>query len=162
MKNAKDVVCKADALFKEKFGRSYGGLIENYRCDNADFVTVTLGSMTGAAKEAADMARQAGVKAGVLKIKCLRPFPVEAIRALIRGKKALAVVDRDVSFGFGTGIVYQEIRSAAQGERLALMPYIGGLGGEDLTVQMFSDIISDMQNAHEDAEADCIWLSRRK
>jgi len=162
MKKAKKVINKVDDLFKKQFGRSYGGLIENYECDDADFVIVTLGSMTGAAKEAVDIARQKDVKVGVLKIRCLRPFPTEEVIDLLRDKKALAVVDRNVSFGLGTGIVYQEMRSAVQGENIILFPYIGGLGGEDLTVQMFSDIINDLQNAHEDTKSDCIWLSRRE
>ena len=37
-------------MYGEKFGRSYGGAVEEYRCDDADYVIVTMGSMTGVAR----------------------------------------------------------------------------------------------------------------
>ena len=45
-----------------RFGRRFAPLVEEYRLDGADYAIMTLGSMTGAAKDAIDEARDAGRK----------------------------------------------------------------------------------------------------
>ncbi len=43
-----------DRELQRVFGRSHGGLIEEYRCEDADIVLLTMGSSTGTAREAID------------------------------------------------------------------------------------------------------------
>lgn len=161
MQGAISEINRVDADFGQVFGRSYGGTVDGYRLDDADYVIVTLGSMSGAAKEAADLARAAGLAAGVLRIRCLRPFPVEAVRERLAERKAVAVVDRSVSFGWNTGIVFQEVRSALYGLTVPLVPYIGGLGGEDLRVDMFRRVFADLKQAGAvEAAPSARWLLR--
>ena len=64
MLNAVEKIKAADKAFGETFGRSYGGAVEEYRCDDADYVIVTMGSMTGVAKDRVDKARADGKKVG--------------------------------------------------------------------------------------------------
>lgn len=146
MERAKEVIDRVDREFHSAFGRSYGGQVEAYRTTDAEFLMVTMGSPSGTAKVAVDMAREKGIAAGLLKVRALRPFPRERIVEHLTGKKAVAVIDRNVCFGWGTGVVYQEMRSAlgAQAAGMTLVNYIGGLGGSDIRVQHLVQVIDRM------------------
>jgi pyruvate ferredoxin oxidoreductase alpha subunit/phenylglyoxylate dehydrogenase alpha subunit len=161
--NALDVIDEVDKLFADQFGRSYGGLIEEYRMEDAKIAIVTTGSMTGAAKEAVDMKRKDGLKVGLVKIRALRPFPKERICKALANVEAFGVVDKNVSFGWNTGVIYQEIKSALyEGARIVpSVPFIGGLGGEDLTIPMMLSAIDKIDEAaKENKNKQCIWLTR--
>ncbi|WP_422484717.1 pyruvate ferredoxin oxidoreductase [Gudongella sp. DL1XJH-153] len=165
MDNAKRVIKEVNDEFAEKFGRDYFGLVEPYRMEDAEYVLVTLGSLTGSARIAVDMARDNGVKVGLVKIRCLRPFPKDEVMELLSGKKAIGVVDRNVSFGWHTGIVYQEIKSAISTQTaVPTVPFIGGLGGEDLTTELMSEAIVKVVEAGEDGtiENKAHWLINTK
>lgn len=136
-RRALELIDKLDEEFGRTFGRHYGGLIEEYRNDDSEVALVTMGSMTGVAREAVDQAREQGKKVGLVKLRSVRPFPGRRIVAALKGKKAFGVVDRSVSFGWGTGITYPEIcatlyRGSCQ---IPSLSFIGGLGGEDVTIE---------------------------
>jgi pyruvate ferredoxin oxidoreductase alpha subunit/phenylglyoxylate dehydrogenase alpha subunit len=142
MQNAKKVICDTYAEFEKRFGRGYGGLVDLYEAGDADYLLVTMGSMTGAARVAVDRVRERGVKAGLLKVRSLRPFPQKEIAEAVKGRKGIGVVDRNVSFGWNTGIVYQEVMAATSAQDwVPAVPFVGGLGGEDLTVELMEDAI---------------------
>lgn len=166
MMRALTVIEEVDAGFAARFGRSYGGLVEAYRMDGAEVALVTLGSMTGAARVAVDEARDRGIAAGLVKIRSLRPFPEEKVKGLLDGVKAYGVVDRNVSFGRGTGIVYQEVRSAMAScdREIPALSFMGGLGGEDLTVDLFVKAIDMVNEAAGSGRrhSGSTWLIREK
>ncbi|MDP6495288.1 MAG: transketolase C-terminal domain-containing protein, partial [Dehalococcoidia bacterium] len=113
MQRAKDVVVEVYREFAERFGRSYGnGLIETYRIEDADLVLVTMGTMAGIARDAVDNLRQQGVRVGLLKLRCFRPFPDEDIQEALSGAKKVLVLDRACSPGSRGGITYTEICAA--------------------------------------------------
>ena len=64
----------------------------------------------------------------------------------LNGKKAYAVIDKSVSFGWNTGVLYNEIKSAVSDLDRAItsMPAIGGLGGADISVDMLLDCIKKL------------------
>ena len=76
MQNALRVIREVHAAWGERFGRYHAPLVEEYRLDDADYALVTIGSMTGAAKDAVDIARDKGEAVGLIKIKTFRPFPL--------------------------------------------------------------------------------------
>lgn len=161
--NALALFDEIDADYGRRFGRSYGGAIEEYRCDGAEYVLVTMGSMTGAAKESIDRAREKGMPVGLLKVRMVRPFPAARIAKVLSGKKAYGVIDRNVSFGWNTGIIYAEIGSAMNRAGLVVpsVPFICGLGGEDITmahVDYAIERISETADAKRSGET--IWLNR--
>lgn len=143
MLGAAEVVAKAEARFAEVFGRSYPGLVEEYRTADAEVVLVTLGSIAGLAKEAADRLRSEGVAAGVLRIRYMRPFPTEQIARVLSGARAVGVLEKDVSFG-AEGTVFTNVNSALQqaGSGVPTFNFIGGLGGDDISPQQMDDVFA--------------------
>ena len=130
------VVEEADQKFKGIFGRSYGGMTNSYRCEDADYILLTLGSVTGLARTVADDLRKEGVKAGVLKLRFLRPFPHEEIAQALRGAKRVGVLEKDISFGY-EGTVYTNVNAALarHGVLKETHNFIGGLGGRDISYE---------------------------
>lgn len=135
MQSALHVIDTVDEEFYCAFGRKYGGTIEEYRLDDAEAVLITIGSMTGAAKEAVDHLRRQGERVGLIKVRVLRPFPAERLLKALKFAKAVGVFDRSVSFGWNSGALYQEMLTALgrQGFVLPSVSFIGGLGGADIS-----------------------------
>jgi pyruvate/2-oxoacid:ferredoxin oxidoreductase alpha subunit len=119
----------------ELTGRSYG-LVEEYRNSDAEVVLVAAGTPALTAQVAVDNLRERGIPAGLLRLRVFRPFPADAIRYALAGKKAVVVLDRNCSFGHH-GIFHQEIKSALYDLPAADHPpvrgVIAGLGGRDIT-----------------------------
>ena len=109
MQNARGVIREAHDEYSQMFGRSYGnGLIESYRVDDAELVLVAMGAVVGICREAVDAYRKRGVKIGLLKIRCFRPFPEEDIKQALSHTKKVLVLDRACSPG-SEGILYIEV-----------------------------------------------------
>ena len=127
--------------FNQQFGR-YHGLVENFQADDADYLFVMMGCFATKAKQAVIQLREAGIKIGLLRIRLLRPFPEQALINSFSGKKALAVIDQNLSMGKG-GVLHSEITSVLYGVSDAppiVASFIGGLGGRDISQQEFFQI----------------------
>uniref|UniRef100_A0A7V3ZY67 Pyruvate ferredoxin oxidoreductase n=1 Tax=candidate division WOR-3 bacterium TaxID=2052148 RepID=A0A7V3ZY67_UNCW3 len=155
MEKAVEIFEKEGKLFGEMFGRTYD-LVEEYMMDDADYVIVTVGATTSTARVAIQELRKQGEKVGLLKLRVIRPFPFQKIREALKDRKKVAVLDRNISFGYH-GIFYQEIKSALYPlkEKPKVHGYIAGLGGRDITVKDFIDIYHDMKNREEMEEI--VW-----
>ena len=161
MKAALAVIDEVDAKFAAAFGRSYGGCINTYRMEDADFALVTVGGMTGTARDAVDEARERGIRAGVVKLRFIRPFPAERVKEALAGVKGFAVVDRSVSFGWNAGPMYVET-CAALGEAVngkARFSAIGGLGGADISMAHMERVIEALAAAAAPGGRDTLWLT---
>jgi pyruvate ferredoxin oxidoreductase alpha subunit/phenylglyoxylate dehydrogenase alpha subunit len=164
MRNALRVIEEVHAEWERRFGRRYAPLVEDYRLEDADFALLTLGSMTGAAKDAVDEARAAGRRVGLIKIKTFSPFPAEALLRSLRGVKALGVVDRSVAFRWNCGPMFQETQGVLYrlGRRLPAQSFIGGLSGADITVDHFHRVIDATEALMRRPEWFCdepVWLN---
>ena len=148
---ARDAVAETERAFAEIFGRNYSGLIENYRTDDADYVIVTLGSIAGLCRETADRLRESGVKAGVVRIRYMRPFPNEEIAEVLSNVKSYAVLEKDISFG-NEGAVFTNVNSALKkaGVSVKGYNYIGGLGGQNISASDIEKIYSDIAKGTDD------------
>jgi pyruvate ferredoxin oxidoreductase alpha subunit len=134
--------------FSERFGRRHEAL-ESYRLEDAELAFVMMGCFATKAKQAVDQLRDAGWKIGLLRPRLLRPFPVGHIRRALAGKRAVAVIDQNLSMGKG-GVLHAEFASALYGQADApaiLASYIGGLGGRDIPLEEFYDMAGDLREA---------------
>ena len=145
--NAKKVVTEAEEKFEKIFGRKYTGLTENYQTEDAEYILITIGSISGLVKETVDKLRNDGKKAGLIRIRYLRPFPNEEIVSAVKNAKALAVLEKDVSFG-NEGTVYTNVNSALQkaGVSIPVSNFIGGLGGKNISADDIENIFSELKS----------------
>jgi 2-oxoisovalerate ferredoxin oxidoreductase alpha subunit len=152
-KNALPVYKEVEKEYKKLFGKYFGGPVDCYKCDDADVVFTSQGSMGAEAKDAIDELRDEGYKAGNARMRMYRPFPVDEIKELGSRVKAFASFDRGVSYGFG-GPVANDIRSTLYHtkHRPMVKSYIGGLGGRDMTVPDIKAVILDTFKAVESGE----------
>jgi pyruvate/2-oxoacid:ferredoxin oxidoreductase alpha subunit len=157
MDSVKEVADRVDREFKEAFGRGYG-TIESVMADDAEGVLVTAGSITSTARITIKALRGQGHKIGLLKIRLFRPFPVEAVQKALRGKKKIAVIDRNISLG-GGGIFCQELRAALvhTPDHPLTYSYIAGIGGTDVTPDVIQKIALDFMNRSEPIDQP-IWI----
>lgn len=134
MTYSKKVITDVDEEFSKQFGRKYGGMVEEYRCEDADYVLVTLGSVTGLSRIVVDELRQEGLKVGVFKIRFLRPFPEDEVINLAKHVKGIGVLEKDISFGY-EGTVYTNVNSSIvkSGVSVASYNFVAGLGGRDIS-----------------------------
>ena len=147
MKNALKKIQEINSEFAQISGRSYGnGLIESYKLDDAEVAVVCVGSTAGTLKVVIDELRQEGIKAGLLRLRTFRPLPVEEIRNALKNAKAIAVMDKSMSFGGFGGAVYHEVRHALYDEKThpPIVNYIYGLGGRDTNPIAFRGIFEDL------------------
>ncbi len=144
MESAKEHIISADMEFKQQFGRSCGGLFEEYRCDDADAVLVIAGSAAGTAKDVADSLRATGDKVGVLKLRVFRPFPSKELASALSHVPVVGVLDRSYTFGDG-GNIFNETRSALfGGEGVRMKSYVAGLGGRDIRINDLKWVFKDL------------------
>jgi pyruvate ferredoxin oxidoreductase alpha subunit len=143
MELAPDVIKKVGKEYGELTGREFA-LIHPFEMKDAEVAVIALGSTAGTARVAVKSMRKKGVKAGMIKIRVFRPFPYEELQNLLKGVKALAVMDRSDSFGAFGGPVFSEIRSAMMKQDIEVVNYIYGLGGRDIRQDQVEQVISDM------------------
>ena len=145
--NAKTVISEAEQKFENIFGRKYTGLTENYKTEDAEYILITLGSISGLVREIVDKLRDDGEKVGLLKIRYMRPFPNEEIAQAVQNAKAVAVLEKDISFG-NEGAVYTNVNSALQkaGINIPSSNYIGGLGGKNISPNEIENIFAEMKD----------------
>lgn len=146
--DAKEVIKEVDDSFKKAFGRGYGGLVEAYQCEDAEYIMVSLGSTTGTCRAVVDALREEGWKVGVLKIRFMRPFPEDEIIELTKSAKAIGVIDRDISFGY-EGTVLTNVNSALSkaNSSIVKLNFIAGLGGRDISKENIREAFQDLKEA---------------
>jgi pyruvate ferredoxin oxidoreductase alpha subunit len=148
MKNALAVIQQVNSEYATVSGRSHGnGLLDVYRLEDAEIAAVCLGSTAGTMKTVVDELRQEGVKAGLLRIRTFRPLPVEEIRRALENVKAVAVMDKSMSFGGNGGAVFHEVRHVLYDAETHpyVVNYIYGLGGRDTSPRELRTIYEDLQ-----------------
>lgn len=156
MEEARDVVKQVDEDFGKHFGRSYG-VVKPYRCEDAETILVTSGTVASTTRAVIDEMRDEGIKIGSLKIRLFRPFPFEEVFEVLSKAKKVAVIDRNISFGHH-GIFFQEVKSALYGRTdVPIVGYIAGLGGRDVTPKVIREI-ADKAISDKNPARDINWI----
>ena len=150
LERAKNKLDEIDRDYGEFFGRSYGGQIEEYRTKDADIVILASGSAVGTARTVVDAKRAQGIKVGLIKIRVFRPFPREKLIQAVKGKKAVAVIDRSVCFGWNCGPMYMELRALTpEIGTMPMLSFIDGLANIDITKPHIERVVDDLYNASQ-------------
>ncbi len=140
MGRARGVIKETASEFREKFKRSAGdGLIEKYNMENARYALVAMGSVCGTIKDVID-----GTDVGLVRIVSYRPFPVEELRAALKGVKSVGVIEKDVSIGIG-GALWIELKALIENPCYG---FVAGLGGRDIKLSDINKIIGDLKSGN--------------
>jgi pyruvate ferredoxin oxidoreductase alpha subunit len=174
--NSKNLICEEYQKYKKIFKNLYKeeknvlldtGLLEYYGPAKAEKIIITMGSLAGTAKDAADEANKkapSGMfaggkgKVGVLKVRTMRPWPGEEIAEALKkfGAKNVAVVEKDTSLG-GTAPMACEVRSSLMNKGLSsVKSFVVGLGGRDINAKTFETILEKTVPGGEEN----IWLGK--
>jgi pyruvate/2-oxoacid:ferredoxin oxidoreductase alpha subunit len=133
MDEALRLIPKAGEEFRALTGRGYG-LVDSYRAEDAEILLVTMGTIATTAEAAVDELREAGIAAGVVRVRVFRPFPGDAVANLVSAARTLVILDRNISLGSG-GILASELWAALAARDLhpEMRSFIAGVGGRDVT-----------------------------
>jgi pyruvate ferredoxin oxidoreductase alpha subunit len=152
IENSRKVIKEVGKEFGNRFGRYYG-FYEPYKLEEAEYALVLMGSSTGAAKDMIDELRGKGEKVGLLKLRIFRPFPAAELKEALSGFKAVAVLERAFAPGSAGGPLFNEIRSALYDveKRPLILPYVYGLGGRNIGMEHFGNILEEMKEGYEES-----------
>ncbi|MCX6767524.1 MAG: thiamine pyrophosphate-binding protein [Candidatus Micrarchaeota archaeon] len=137
------------AEFGKAFGRKQAALVEEYQSSDAERVIVTMGSLSENVEIAVDELRAKGERVGLVRIKCFRPFPAEALAKALGGKKA-AVMEKDASYGY-EGALATELKAALKTDVLGI---VCGLGGRDVKLGDVKKVFEMLSRG----EKGTVWL----
>ncbi|TFG56562.1 MAG: pyruvate ferredoxin oxidoreductase [Methanomassiliicoccus sp.] len=146
IEHSREVIVEVEKEFAKAFGRSYGGLIDTYRMEDAKFAMLTLGTATGLARRTVDEMRAEGKKAGLIKLRFMRPFPFKELCEATKDLKSLGVFDRSVSFN-GGGPVHTEVAASLCNVPVTVTGHIAGIGGRDITPRHMRDMYDLVEKA---------------
>jgi pyruvate ferredoxin oxidoreductase alpha subunit len=155
MEKALEVIPQVGEEYGRLTGRYYG-LLDPYRLEDAEVAVVVLGSTAGTTRGVVDQLRGEGVAAGLLKVRCFRPFPAAAVGEALRGKRAVAVLDRAIAFGAQGNPLFTDVCTAlfSQGLSPKVVNYVYGLGGRDVTPRQIGQVFHDLLHIADTGEAD--------
>jgi pyruvate ferredoxin oxidoreductase alpha subunit len=136
MRNVPQVLQKVTKEYEKVSTRKYG-MIETFEMDDAETAILCMGSTAGTVRTVVRELRGKGKKVGGIKLWLYRPFPSEELVSVVCKLKALAVVERALSFGAPYGALGSDVASILQDceAKPKIVDNICGLGGRDISPQ---------------------------
>jgi pyruvate ferredoxin oxidoreductase alpha subunit len=143
---ALDEIPMVAAAFEAVVGRRSGGLVSEYRMEDAEIAVVAMGSVLGSVQDVVDDLRDAGVRIGVVGIKCFRPWPLDEVKQCLHGVDRVVVLNRAIAVGSGS-ILGQDVRLTLADSSTRVYDVVAGLGGRPVTRTgvrtMLDDVLAD-------------------
>ena len=69
------------------------------------------------------------------------------------------MIDKNVCFGWGTGVLYVELSAALKNLSIPVLDFIGGLGGSDITFDHFELAIDKtLQTSRKGPSQEVYWF----
>jgi pyruvate ferredoxin oxidoreductase alpha subunit len=164
MKNAQKVIPKVFEEFGDLTGRYYS-TVEKYHMEDADYALVGMGATSGTMHEVVDYLRDQGEKVGMVKIRQFRPFPVEEITNALKDVKGVMVMDRSLTFGSPSTILYNDIAASFVASRIPaplISSMIFGIGGRDVSSMDIYDIYHKLKQDVENDKPTHEWWNVRR
>lgn len=142
------------AQVSEKTGRSYH-LFDYYGAEDAEYVTVLMGSACEAMEEVIDQLISRGKKVGMVKVRLYRPFSEKHfLEAVPKTVKKIAVLDRTKEKGALGEPLYMDVRAAFYDADIQPIVLGGryGLGSKDTTpthlLAVFNNLFAEESKNH--------------
>jgi pyruvate ferredoxin oxidoreductase alpha subunit len=153
MKHALEAIPEVDAEYAKISGRGYG-FLHPYRMEDAEVALMGIGSTMGTVRHVVDQLRSEGVKAGLIKMRVFRPFPVEALIDTVGDLPVLGILDKAASFGAPGGPLYEEVKTVFYDEarKPIIKDFIHGLGGRDTSPDLMRGIYMDLLQARDEGK----------
>ncbi|MBD3191925.1 MAG: 2-oxoacid:acceptor oxidoreductase subunit alpha [Candidatus Heimdallarchaeota archaeon] len=126
-------LCDKILLNEEKIRKT-----ESYLVDDADILVISFGITSRSAKGAINLAREKGIKAGLLRLITIWPFPVSLVQELADKVKAIVVAE------INNGQIVKEVREVTQRSvPVILSSKLGGI------VHTPKEILSKIEEANK-------------
>jgi pyruvate ferredoxin oxidoreductase alpha subunit len=164
MDRSRQRIREIEADFNQNFSKDYKD-INTYHMEDAEYALLIMGSMTGTARVVAENLRRKGEKAGVISIRWFRPFPFERLAEILKGVRAVGVMDRAVTPGGASNPLFEDVASGLYGmkERPVLQSFVAGLGGRDVPTDEFEMMFNKTKEAARAGRArPCIYVGLRE
>jgi len=158
IRRAITVVEETDKAYLDRFGRGGHPLFEGYRCDDADYVALCMGSLSLQMRKVVDLLRDENIRAGAMGLRLFRPFPAEQLAQALANVKGIAVFEKAISYGY-EGPLASELKAALYNApaRPAVGNFILGLGGRTIKTE---DLHTAFKNFCQTPKADAqpTWI----
>ncbi len=165
MENARKLIPEIDREYGRRFGFEYGGHVDKYKCEDADLIILSMGTIGSEAKLAVDSLRKQGHKVGAARVRVFRPFPKDEIEKIAGNAQMLTVIDRQISYGM-EGPLHTEVKASLyrRQDSPLVSGFIAGLGGRDVTIQDIEHMVKkSFQNLQVGkVEKEVEWIGLRE
>ncbi len=165
MENARKLIPEIDREYGRRFGFEYGGHVDKYKCEDADLIILSMGTIGSEAKLAVDSLRKQGHKVGAARVRVFRPFPKDEIEKIAGNAQMLTVIDRQISYGM-EGPLHTEVKASLyrRQDSPLVSGFIAGLGGRDVTIQDIEHMVKkSFQNLQVGKiEKEVEWIGLRE
>ncbi len=133
-------------IFNKKLQAKYRAMEENdvrfekINCDDAEYLFVAYGSSARICQKSVDLAREQGIKVGLLRPITLFPYPTKAIQEMLGQVKGILTVE------MSTGQMVEDVRLAVNGK--VPVEHFGRFGGiiptpEEVVVALKKQILGE-------------------
>jgi pyruvate/2-oxoacid:ferredoxin oxidoreductase alpha subunit len=147
--SAKHIEANA-AAFEKTFGRKQTAFVEETG-RSGGLAVITMGSLA----EQCEMQAEAG-EFDLIRLKCLRPFPREALARALKGRKRVLVIEKSFSAG-NEGALAIEVKALLKdiGSDAIVTGAVTGLGGRDVSVRVVHELAGKAAKAEESSR---VWV----
>ncbi len=158
-------ILKVFEEFQEFSGRSYKPL-KTLGMEDAEVAVVILGSAAGTVRDVVRKLREKGEKVGVVSLTLYRPFPQEELVKVLKGVKAVAVMDRSYSYGSPGAQLFMDVAATLINvkDKPLLFNVIYGLGGRDLKPEHIVQVFEQAKKVAKEGEVPEkeVWIGVRE
>jgi pyruvate/2-oxoacid:ferredoxin oxidoreductase alpha subunit len=158
------VIEEATADYNRIFGRNMDPWLEKFMMDDAEVAFFIQGAHANTCRNAVRHLRSQGLKAGMVRLRWLRPWPTPQVAAALANVKAIASVETSTSYGGAMrgGNLIHELRASLYDleKRPVVTSFMAGLGGDVILLEDFYYMAKIIAQAAKDkkAQQDVYWV----
>lgn len=159
LRNSLEVLVEIDKKYQDIFGRGGCPVIEEYLCEDAAFIAVSIGSLSYHLRDVMDNLRKEGMRIGVLSLHLYRPFPDKTIVKALKNAERVIIFEKALSYGYG-GTIYGDIKSALydHDERPIIQSFILGLGGREIKTNDLYNVLKEACTTSKPRTGESVWI----